>query len=57
MLFRSTAMLRFDPEQMHAWMEAGARKAAEVIVASPFAVDEPADMPAQESAEPELAIA
>jgi NTE family protein len=53
----TTDMLRFDPEQMRAWMEAGARKAAEVIVASPFAGDEPADCPTLESAEPERAIA
>jgi predicted acylesterase/phospholipase RssA len=53
----TTDILRFDPELMRAWMEAGARKAAEVIMTSPFAVDELADCPAQESAEPERAIA
>ena len=53
----TTAMLRFDPGEMRSWMEAGARKAAEVIVASPFGVDEPADHPPPESVELELAIA
>ena len=50
-------VLRFEPELMRAWMEAGARKAAEVVRASPFEVEEPADYPTVEAAMPELAIA
>jgi predicted acylesterase/phospholipase RssA len=32
----TTDVLRFDPAEMRAWMEAGARKAAEVVRTSPF---------------------
>jgi len=53
----TTDVLRFDPALMRAWMEAGARKAAEVIKASPFVGEEPVHEPTLESAEPALAIA
>jgi predicted acylesterase/phospholipase RssA len=53
----TTDMLRFDPALMRAWMEAGARKAAEIIRVSPFVGDAPAHEPTGEVAEPQLAIA
>lgn len=53
----TTDMLRFDPVLMRTWMEAGARKAEEVVLESPFAVDQPVEPAETAAAELELAIA